>query len=602
MMRQTGYDLKGSPWSGVTRDNLFAWTIFLLGLAAVTFLCWLGSFYVFGHPEQPRSYHLLRKLNKLPPPARFLVTKAPPGDFLDAQKIFERYSKYTNLQMERENQLYARNFIRNYSETKKLVPYLTGKYQVLAVYELRQSDFFPSGVVALTQAVDFPQVLAELVYTAAPQNMEDIKSLLRPGVEVRLDRTLDLSAVVHVGRIQDGRLHLTVVPLLYGQYALKNGLGSFSLEPPKELNVGAGLPLIRGEEVKAVFREQIEQRKKRVAVQSAPDPVSPADASEVVRMDLPKPPSAETATAKATAVAPPEAPGGGSDGASGVAAGKLPTTDVSTPPAKGTVADAGLKPPVNNSGPTAAEKNRSNKNNTKPPALTAEPAPPKVLPIRPGAGTASAETGKVPANAPPVVVGAVRPQAAVAPSHPEGGSKERNGLKNPDAVSAGSSSAGGRETAPPRVMAVAAPSSDGALAVANAPLVGRPVVVVAPSMTPAGRSESWKTYGSGKQPTGRSVSMEQAVSLKGRNDGAPLYLRGKFLVTAADRNQAVMREESPDLNAVPTRVIVEYPSGSVPPARGSSVTRGESRGFEIREVRRGADGHINIYVREVFAP
>ncbi len=118
-------------------------------------------------------------------------------------------------------------------------------------------------------------------------------------------------------------------------------------------------------------------------------------------------------------------------------------------------------------------------------------------------------------------------------------------------------------------------------------------------MSAAARSESWRVYGPGKQPQGRSVSLDQAVSLRGRNDGAPVYLRGKFLVTAADRNQAVMRQESSDGGGVPTRVIVEYPAGTVPPSRGSSVLRGEGRGFEIREVRHGADGHVNVYVREV---
>ena len=83
------------------RDNLFLWTVFLLLLAAVVFACWLGSFYVFGHPENPRAYRLLKRLNKLPPPARFLVTKAPPGEFLEAQRLFERYSPYSQLQMER---------------------------------------------------------------------------------------------------------------------------------------------------------------------------------------------------------------------------------------------------------------------------------------------------------------------------------------------------------------------------------------------------------------------------------------------------------------------------------------------------------------------
>jgi hypothetical protein len=77
-------------------------------------------------------------------------------------------------------------------------------------------------------------------------------------------------------------------------------------------------------------------------------------------------------------------------------------------------------------------------------------------------------------------------------------------------------------------------------------------------------------------------------------------LRGKFFVTAADRNQAVMRQDASETGGVPTRVIVEYPAGTVPPTRGSSVMRSEGRGFEIRAVKRSADGEVNVYVREVF--
>ena len=118
------------------RDNLFLWTVFLLLLAALVFACWLGSFYVFGHPENPRAYRLLNKLNKIAPPTRFVVTKAPPGEFLEAQRLFERYSPYTQLQLQRENEQLFRNYLRNYAETKKLVPYLTGKFIILRAYEL----------------------------------------------------------------------------------------------------------------------------------------------------------------------------------------------------------------------------------------------------------------------------------------------------------------------------------------------------------------------------------------------------------------------------------------------------------------------------------
>jgi hypothetical protein len=63
-----------------------------------------------------------------------------------------------------------------------------------------------------------------------------------------------------------------------------------------------------------------------------------------------------------------------------------------------------------------------------------------------------------------------------------------------------------------------------------------------------------------------------------------------------------MRQEGSDPKAPAARVIVEYPPGALPPSQGSAISREDGRGFEIREVRRGADGQVNIFVREVIAP
>ncbi len=115
-----GYDDDDAPPRG--KDNLFLWTVFILLLIGLAFACWLGSFYIFGHPENPKAYRILKKLHKLDPPKRFEVTAAPRGDFLSAQKLFERYGTMTRLELEQENGELLRNYIKNYRDVKKLVP------------------------------------------------------------------------------------------------------------------------------------------------------------------------------------------------------------------------------------------------------------------------------------------------------------------------------------------------------------------------------------------------------------------------------------------------------------------------------------------------
>jgi hypothetical protein len=48
-------------------------------------------------------------------------------------------------------------------------------------------------------------------------------------------------------------------------------------------------------------------------------------------------------------------------------------------------------------------------------------------------------------------------------------------------------------------------------------------------------------------------------------------------------------------------VIAEFPAGSPAPAARSTVSRDERRPFQITDVRRGADGQLNVYVREVVS-
>ncbi|MEI8233458.1 MAG: hypothetical protein WCH57_02095 [Verrucomicrobiota bacterium] len=230
------------------KDNLFVWTVVIILLIGVALTCWLGSYYLFGHPEKPDSYHILKDvLHKIEPPKRFPLTAAPPGNFLTPQKALELYSGMSRYDMERKNEELLRDYIRNYQNTKNLVPYMTGRYSILSSYELKASDFMGVGLVALAQAAETPQVVIEHLYPATPQTLPILEQMLRTGLDIKLERSLDLSAVIHVARTPDGRLQFTVVPLLYGSYALKQGSGSFSLEPPPQLNPAAGLPVIRGQ-------------------------------------------------------------------------------------------------------------------------------------------------------------------------------------------------------------------------------------------------------------------------------------------------------------------------------------------------------------------
>ena len=225
------------------RDNLFAWTIFLLLLIGVVFACWIGSFYVFQHPESPRSYGILRKLKKIDPPKRFEPTLAPSGKFYGAKDFLKLINGKTESDLTRMNLELLQAYVGNYSIKELQVPYLMGRFSVIQSQILSKADLFPSGYVALARSVDEPKLLIEQLYPAEAEYTDDLRQMLQPGVEIKLERTYDLSAVLHVEKLPDNVWQVTVVPLNYDSYGLGDGR-EVHLEPPLMPNLAGLLPII----------------------------------------------------------------------------------------------------------------------------------------------------------------------------------------------------------------------------------------------------------------------------------------------------------------------------------------------------------------------
>jgi len=234
----------GAPRGRSKGTELFVWTIVILLLVALALGSWIGSYYVFGHPENPVSYALLTRMRKLDPPKKFDLTAAPRGEFLNPEKLMERYGEKTPRDLYVASEEMLRAFVRNYRLAPGLVPYVVGEYTILDSYELKGPDFFPSGVVVLAQSKDHPNVLLEHIFPADPKVVPVLHRMLLTGLDLQLSRGLDLSALLNVKRLDDGRIQFTAVPLVYGSYATTSGPGTFSLEPPKSLNISAGLPIL----------------------------------------------------------------------------------------------------------------------------------------------------------------------------------------------------------------------------------------------------------------------------------------------------------------------------------------------------------------------
>src|SRR5438128_2121990 len=255
------------------RFNYFAWTVAILLLTGFALAAWLGSFYIFDQPERPDSYRILQRLHKIEPPKRFELTAAPAGEFLNPQQLYERYVEMGAAELARANAELARNYIRNYQQVRGLVPYVVGRYRIIATRELGPGDVFTSGMVALTNAIDNGELVMEHLYPANPEALPLMKQTLTVGLEIKLERTHDISSVIHAERLADGRIMVTAVPLLYGSYTVTRGVGTFRLEPPLSLNLAAGWPLFKAQERATVEQREADHRAKiAVAQGSVPIP------------------------------------------------------------------------------------------------------------------------------------------------------------------------------------------------------------------------------------------------------------------------------------------------------------------------------------------
>jgi len=180
------------------KSDLFGWTVFILLLCGFALTCWIGTFYVFSHPEKPFNYQILTKLNKLDPPKRFELTSAPTGEFLSAEKLLAKYGAMTAGQLNEESNGLLRSYLRNYDHIMSKVPYVTGKFTILDRYPLSDSKFFSSGVVVVAQSVDIPTAYIEHIFPAATDKLPMMQRTLVTGLGIELRRSYDLSAVINI--------------------------------------------------------------------------------------------------------------------------------------------------------------------------------------------------------------------------------------------------------------------------------------------------------------------------------------------------------------------------------------------------------------------
>ena len=234
------------------RPTYFWWLLANALALCFAVISWELCLHVFGNPEIPRNYEILRKLGRLPQLKHYTALDAPNGKLLDPKGLYSQFFALTGDPLVRVNSQLTRNYLTNFSQPQAIT-YIEGDYQVEKVRVLGKSDFLPSGFVmrgrALVKPDDFTKpapfpVLIEYVFPTLDINAA---RYFQPGDILSVKKNPNCAVIVHAAReVEEGEqmVCLTVIPIAYGPYCVSD-TATFTLEPPAEVRPASGFPIFK---------------------------------------------------------------------------------------------------------------------------------------------------------------------------------------------------------------------------------------------------------------------------------------------------------------------------------------------------------------------
>jgi hypothetical protein len=234
------------------RPPYFWWLLANALALCFAVVSWTVCLHVFGNPEIPRNYEILRKIGRLPELKRFTVLDAPNGSSRDPKSAYSRFYPRSEEELKRLNSQLIRNYLTNF-EKPLILNYIEGDFQVERVRPLEPDDFVSPGFAIraramvkpddFTKPAPYPVIIEYVFPTHDPSPMNAFK----PGDILSVQKSPNCAAIVHVERVVEGddpMVCLTVVPIAYGSYEVGKEL-SFEIEPPKEVRPAAAFPLFK---------------------------------------------------------------------------------------------------------------------------------------------------------------------------------------------------------------------------------------------------------------------------------------------------------------------------------------------------------------------
>lgn len=232
------------------RKPHFYWWALANALAlCAAVLSWVLCLHVFSHPEIPKNYEWLKKLDLAKPAVGFELQEAPPGEAADPRALYRRYAELDPQSTDRLNRGLMRNYLTELAEPG-LIQYVEGNFKITHVRALNQEDLFAPGIAVRAQAMIQPDEFSEAapwpvtIDYLFPTRHTKAAEWFRPGDQMAVAKVPNCALLLHVAQTsQDDTplVRLTVAPIAMGEYKIGKNR-SFNTSTPEELNPSAALP------------------------------------------------------------------------------------------------------------------------------------------------------------------------------------------------------------------------------------------------------------------------------------------------------------------------------------------------------------------------
>ena len=233
-----------------SRPAYFWW--FLLNILALCFAVtsWVGCLHVFGNPEIPRNYEILKRLGRVPEIRRYTAADAPNGASLNAGGLYGRFRGLDENKRKILNSVLLRNYMTNFEEVEALT-YVEGDYRVEEVRLLKENDFIPRGFAVRARAIVRPDEHSKpapypvVIDCLFPTDQIEAMSHFRRGELLEIRKNAHWLAILQTNLMHDEDdiiTCLTVTPIVYGAYQ-RSPDSLFEIAPPALLVPAAPFPV-----------------------------------------------------------------------------------------------------------------------------------------------------------------------------------------------------------------------------------------------------------------------------------------------------------------------------------------------------------------------